>query len=49
MPDRITGKTLAYYARRLPPAAIKDLLIKVPTIFHKVPTFSFVIQNEKLN
>lgn len=48
----ITRRTLAYYAQRLPLTAIKDLLIKVQTIFHKVPTFSsrlFVIQNEKLN
>jgi len=40
MPDGITGKTLAYYARCFPPTAIKDLLIKIQTIFHKVPTFS---------
>lgn len=37
---------------RSAPTAIKDLLIKIQMIFHKVPTFSsrlFVIQSEKLN
>lgn len=39
----ITGRKNTSLLRSAPPTAIKDILIKVETIFHKVPTFSSAI------